>query len=53
MIKNDLVNALSEMDYCKNQASIVINDIFKVIAEALVERTSGTGCPYKAAKNDG
>ena len=31
MIKNDLVNALSEMDYCKNQASIVINDIFKVI----------------------
>ena len=37
MIKNDLVNALSEMDYCKNQASIVINDIFKVIAEALVE----------------
>jgi len=37
VIKNDLVNALSEMDYCKSQVSIVINDIFKVIAEALVE----------------
>lgn len=36
MIKNDLVLALSEMDYCKNQASVVINDIFRVIAEALV-----------------
>lgn len=37
MIKSDLVNALAEMDYCKNQAGEVINDIFKVIAQALVE----------------
>lgn len=37
MIKSDLVNALAEMDYCKNQAGEVISDIFRVIAEALVE----------------
>ena len=35
MLKNDLVVALSEMDYYKNQAGAVINDVFHVIAEAL------------------
>lgn len=35
MLKNDLVLALSEMDYYKNQAGVVINDVFRVIAEAL------------------
>ena len=33
MIKSDLVNALAEMDYCKNQVGEVISDIFRVIAE--------------------
>lgn len=37
MLKNDLVVALSEMDYYKNQASAVINDVFRVIAEALTQ----------------
>jgi len=37
MNKNDLVTALADMDYCKNQASVVINDIFRVIAESLIE----------------
>lgn len=36
MLKNDLVLALSEMGYYKNQASAVINDVFQVIAEALL-----------------
>lgn len=40
MVKSDLVNALSEMDYCKNQANIVISDIFRVIATALVNGES-------------
>ena len=35
MLKNYLVVALSEMDYYKNQAGAVINDVFHVIAEAL------------------
>lgn len=37
MLKNDLVVALSEMDYYKNQAGAVINDVFRVIAEALTQ----------------
>lgn len=37
MIKSDLVRSLAEMDYCKNQVNEVINDIFRVIAEALVD----------------
>ena len=37
MLKNDLVVALSEMDYYKNQAGTVINDVFHVIAEALAQ----------------
>ena len=37
MLKNDLVLALSEMDYYKNQAGAVINDVFRVIAEALTK----------------
>lgn len=37
MLKNDLVLALSEMDYYKNQASVVISDVFRVIAEALAK----------------
>lgn len=35
MVKTDLVQALSELDYCKNQAGDVISDIFRVIGEAL------------------
>lgn len=37
LLKNDLVLALSEMDYYKNQAGAVINDVFRVIAEALAQ----------------
>jgi len=37
VIKNDLIDALSEMDYYKNQAGAVINDVFRVIAEALAQ----------------
>ena len=37
VLKNDLVLALSEMDYYKNQAGAVINDVFRVIAEALTK----------------
>lgn len=37
MLKNDLVVALSEMDYYKNQAGAVISDVFRVIAEALAQ----------------
>lgn len=37
MNKNDLVLELAQMDYCKDQASVVINDIFHIIAQALVE----------------
>ncbi len=36
MLKNDIVTALSELDYYKNQAGAVIKDVFHVIAEALV-----------------
>ena len=35
MLKNDIVLALAEMDYYKNQSGTVINDVFRVIAEAL------------------
>lgn len=42
MIKNDLVQALSEMDYCKNQAGVVISDIFLIIGEALAKGESVT-----------
>lgn len=35
MLKNDIVLALAEMDYYKNQSGTVISDVFRVIAEAL------------------
>ena len=40
MVKNDLVHALSELDYCKNQAGVVITDIFRIIGEALTRGES-------------
>ena len=40
MVKNDLVQALSELDYCKNQAGVVITDIFRIIGEALTRGES-------------
>ena len=36
MLKNDIVLALAEMDYYKNQCCKVIFDVFRVIAEVLV-----------------
>lgn len=37
MLKNDLVLSLSEMGYYKNEASGVVNDMFRVVAEALAQ----------------
>ena len=45
MLKNDLVVALSEMDYYKNQAGAVINDVFHVIAR--------TGGSWRESNNSG
>jgi len=35
LIKSDLVLALADMGYCKEQANVVIGDIFRIISEAL------------------
>ena len=40
MVKNDIVSALCEKGYYKDQASEVVDDVFQIIRDALVQGDS-------------
>lgn len=40
MVKNDIVSALCEKGYYKDQASEVVDDVFQIIRDALVQGES-------------
>ena len=40
MVKNDIVSALCEKGYYKDQASEVVDDVFQIISDALVQGDS-------------